>query len=120
MTWLFAHIDALRDGARRLIRQPFATILNVVVFGIALALPSGFYVGLDNLERFSRQLTSKPQLSLFLTIDASTNDAERIKERLQSHPAVGRFRFVHRNDALDELKRASGMADVLAELDGNP
>jgi cell division transport system permease protein len=120
VTWLFAHIDALRDGARRLIRQPFATLLNVVVFGIALALPSGFYVGLDNLERFSRQLTSKPQLSLFLTVDATTDDAERIKERLQSHPSVERFRFVHRNDALDELKRASGMSDVLAELDANP
>jgi len=120
VTWLFAHIDALRDGARRLIRQPFATLLNVVVFGIALALPSGFYVGLDNLERFSRQLTSKPQLSLFLTVDATTDDAERIRERLKSHPAVERFRFVHRNDALDELKRASGMSDVLAELGGNP
>ena len=120
MTWLFAHIDALRDAARRLVRQPFATLLNVVVFGIALALPSGFYVGLDNLERFSRQLTSKPQLSLFLTVDATTEDAERIKERLKSHPAVERFRFVHRNDALDELKRASGMSDVLAELGGNP
>ena len=120
MTWLFAHIDALQDAARRLVWQPFATLLNVVVFGIALALPSGFYVGLDNLERFSRQLTSKPQLSLFLTVDASTDDADRIKERLQGHPAVGRFRFIHRDDALVELKRASGMSDVLAELDTNP
>jgi len=120
VTWLFAHIDALRDGARRLIGQPFATLLNVVVFGIALALPSGFYVGLDNLERFSRQITSKPQLSLFLTVDATTDDAERITERLRQHPTVERFRFVHRNDALDKLKRASGMSDVLAELGGNP
>ena len=120
MTWLFAHIDALRDGARRLVRQPFATLLNIVVFGIALALPSGFYVGLDNLERFSRQITSEPQLSLFLTVDASTDDADVIKERLLRHPAVGRFRFIHRDDALVELKRASGMSDVLAELDTNP
>ena len=120
MTWLYAHLDALRDSVRRLIQQPFATLLNVVVFGIALALPCGFYVGLDNLERFSRQLTGEPQLSLFLTIGASSDDADRIKERLQRHPAVGRFRFVHRDDALDELKRASGMSDVLAELDDNP
>jgi cell division transport system permease protein len=120
VNWLFAHIDALRDGARRLLRQPFATLLNVVVFGIALALPSGFYVGLDNLERFSRQLSSKPQLSLFLTVDASTGDADDIKKRLQRHPGVDRFRFIHRDDALVELKRASGMSDVLAELDANP
>jgi len=120
VTWLFTHLDALRDSVRRLVQQPFATLLNVVVFGIALALPCGFYVGLDNLERFTRQLTGEPQLSLFLSVGASTADADRIKERLQSHPAVGRFRFVHRDAALGELKNASGMSDVLAELDGNP
>ncbi len=120
MSWLYAHLDALRDSVRRLVRQPFATLLNVVVIGIALALPGGFYVGLDNLERFSRQLTSEPQLSLFLTVGASTGDADRIMERLQRHPAVGRFSFVHRDDALGDLKRASGMSDILAELDDNP
>jgi len=120
VTWLFAHLDAFRDSVRRLVQQPFATMLNVIVFGIALALPCGFYVGLDNLERFSRQLTGEPQLSLFLTVKASSDDADGIRERLQHHPAVGRFRFVHRDEALAELKRASGMSDVLAELDGNP
>jgi cell division transport system permease protein len=120
VTWLFAHLDAFRDSGRRLVQQPFATLLNVIVFGIALALPCGFYVGLDNLDRFSRQLTGEPQLSLFLTVKASSDDADGIRERLQSHPAVGRFRFVHRDEALAELKRASGMSDVLAELDGNP
>jgi cell division transport system permease protein len=120
VTWLFSHLDALRDSVRRLVQQPFATLLNVVVFGIALALPCGFYVGLDNLERFTRQLTGEPQISLFLTVGANTDDADLIRDRLQRHPAVGRFRFVHRNDALDELKSASGMSDVLAELDGNP
>ena len=120
MTWLFAHLDAFRDSVRRLVQQPLATLLNVIVFGIALALPCGFYVGLDNLERFSRQLTGEPQLSLFLTVESSSDDADRIRERLQRHPAVGRFRFVHRDGALAELTRASGMSDVLAELDGNP
>lgn len=120
MTWLFAHLDAFRDSVRRLVQQPFATMLNVIVFGIALALPCGFYVGLDNLERFSRQLTGEPQLSLFLTVKASSDDADGIRERLQHHPAVGRFRFVHRDEALAELQRASGLSDVLAELDGNP
>jgi cell division transport system permease protein len=120
VTWLFAHIDALRDGVRRLLWQPFATLLNVVVFGIALALPSGFYVGLDNLELFSRQLTSKPQLSLFLTADASSEDADQIAQRLRRDADVGRFRFIPRDAALAELEQASGMSDVLAELDSNP
>jgi cell division transport system permease protein len=120
VSWLFAHLDAFRDSARRLLEQPFATLLNIVVFGIALALPSGFYVGLDNVARFSRQLTSEPQLSLFLTVGASRSDASAIEERLRRHSFVGEFRFVDRDTALQELTRASGMSDVLSELDENP
>jgi cell division transport system permease protein len=120
VSWLFGHIDALQDSVRRLVRQPFASLLNVIVFGIALALPSGFYIGLDNVERFSRQLTGEPQLSLFLAVDASIGDVDNLKERLQRHRAVGRYRFVHRDDALGQLERASGMSDILAELDANP
>jgi cell division transport system permease protein len=120
VTWFFSHLDALKDSIRRLLRHPFATLLNVAVFGIALALPCGFYVGLDNVTRFSRHLTSEPQLSLFLTIDASDSDVASVERRLTGHADVGRFRFVDRAAALEDLKRASGMSDVLAELEGNP
>ena len=120
MTWLYAHRDALKDSLRRLLRQPFATLLNVIVFGIALALPCGFYVALDNAARFSRQLTEEPQLSIFLTVEATDSDVKDIEERLKRNPNVAEFRFVDRAKALEELKRASGMSDVLAELDENP
>lgn len=120
MSWIFAHIDAFRDSMRRLLQQPFATVLNVAVFGIALALPCGFYIGLDNIARFSRQLTSEPQLSLFLTVNAGASDVKAVKQRLISHPDVADFRFVDRRAALEDLKRASGMSDVLSELQSNP
>ncbi len=120
MSWIFAHIDAFRDSMRRLLQQPFATVLNVAVFGIALALPCGFYIGLDNIARFSRQLTSEPQLSLFLTVNAGASDVKAVEQRLISHPDVADFRFVDRKAALEDLKRASGMSDVLSELQSNP
>ena len=120
MNWLFAHLDAFRDSMRRLLEQPLATLLNIVVFGIALALPSGFYLGLDNVARFSRQMTSEPQLSLFLSVNAQRDDVNEIEDRLRRHQFVSEFRFVDRNTALDELTRASGMADVIAELKENP
>ncbi|UCD69128.1 MAG: ABC transporter permease [Betaproteobacteria bacterium] len=120
MSWIFAHFDALRDSMRRLLQQPFATALNVAVFGIALALPCGFYIALDNVARFSRELTSEPQLSLFLTVNADASDVKAVEQRLTRHPAVLEFRFVDRSTALKDLKRASGMSDVLSELESNP
>jgi cell division transport system permease protein len=120
LSWLFAHLDTLKDTLSRLLQQPFAALLNVVVFSIALSLPSAFYLGIDNLSRFSRQITGDPQISLFLSLDADKADSAEIERRLRAHDGVEEFRYIPRDQALQRLKRSSGMADVLAELEGNP
>lgn len=120
MNWLLAHFDTLRESLTRLAAQPFATVLNVIVIGIALSLPVGFYLGLDNLQTFSRQLSSDPQVSIFLATDAAQADVAAVEQRLKSHPEIGRIEFIPRDRALERLKRSMGFADVLANLEKNP
>ena len=120
MNWLLAHFDTLRESLVRLARQPFATGLNVIVIGIALSLPVGFYLGIDNLQAFSRQLSSDPQVSIFMTMDAGQADVSAVERRLRAHPEVGRVDFIAREQALARLKRSAGLADVLADLERNP
>ena len=120
MNWLLAHFDTLRESLVRLARQPFATGLNVIVIGIALSLPVGFYLGIDNLQAFSRQLSSDPQVSIFMAMDAGQADVSAVERRLRSNPEVGRVDFIAREQALAKLKRSAGLADVLADLERNP
>ncbi len=120
MNWLLAHFDTLRESLVRLARQPFATGLNVIVIGIALSLPVGFYLGIDNLQMFSRQLSSDPQVSIFMAMDAGQADVSAVERRLRAHPEVGRVDFIAREQALAKLKRSAGLADVLADLERNP
>ena len=49
-----------------------ASLLNVLVIGVALSLPVGLYLGLSQLQSFTRQLASDPQLSIFLALDADS------------------------------------------------
>jgi len=120
MNWLLVHLDTLRESLTRLARQPIASALNVVVIGIALSLPAGFYLGLNNLQTFSRQLSSDPQVSIFMAIDASAADVAAVEQRLKSNGEIGRVEFIGRDQALARLKRSAGLADVLANLDRNP
>ena len=120
MNWLLGHFDTLRESLVRLAQQPLATLLNVLVIGIAMSLPAGFYVGLNNVQTFSRQLSSDPQISVFMAMDASAADVAGIEQRLRNHGDVGRFEFVSRERALERLKRSAGLADVLADLGRNP
>jgi cell division transport system permease protein len=120
VNWLLAHIDTLRMSFLRLAGQPLATLLNVVVFGIALSLPAGFYVGLEGLAGLSRQFSSRPQVSIFMAIDADGEALEQTQQRLRRHPVVERVEFVPRDKALENLRRSAGMGELITELKGNP
>ena len=117
---MWHHLDALRATLARLARTPVATLLNVGVIGIALALPVGLYVALVNLQGLAHSLASDPQLSAFLALDASRADVKRIEARLKQHAGVREARFVPREQALKELKTATGLGDVVDSLPQNP
>ena len=120
MNWLLVHFDTLRESLARLARQPVASTLNVIVMGIALSLPAGFYLGLNNLQTFSRQLSSDPQVSIFMAVDAGATEVAAVEQRLKASADIGRVEFIGRDRALARLKRSAGLADVLANLGRNP
>lgn len=119
-TWLNLHAAALGDSLRRLISSPLATLLSVVVIGVALSLPAGLYVGLTGLQATVGQLARDPQVTLFLDLDASAAEVADLKERLRAHPDVQSVRFIPKDDALTELRRRAGLEDVLDSLEQNP
>jgi cell division transport system permease protein len=101
-------------------RAPLASLFNVGVIGVALALPAGFYVGLVNVQGFSHSLATEPQISLFLALDASRADVAQIENRLKRHPGVRKVRYVSREQALRDMKNSSGLADIVESLAQNP
>ena len=118
--WLTQHAAALRDSLRRLTASPLATLLNVLVIGVALSLPLGLYLALSQLQGLSRQLTGDPQVSIFLALDASSAETAEVQRRLRAHPRVAQVRFIPRAEALDDLKRNAGLSDILDNLQRNP
>jgi len=118
--WLIQHVRALFFTLRRLLSTPTASLLNILVIGIALSLPTGMYALLKNVQSLAEQVTGTPQISLFLNLNASHDDIERIGKQLRQHEAVGKFEFVPRDRALEQLKQSTGLADVIGGLAQNP
>ncbi len=97
-----------------------ASLLNILVIGVALSLPVGVYLVLAQVQSLTRQLSSDPQISIFLALEADDNDAKAIEQKLQRDVEIGTFRFIPRSRALAELKRSAGLSDVLNDLKQNP
>jgi cell division transport system permease protein len=105
---------------RRMFASKLAGILNIMVIGIALSLPVGLYVLLQNAQGLVAQLSGTPQISLFMSMDAKADDADKLRKQLGQHPAIARVEFVSRAQALEQLKQSTGLADVIGGLNHNP
>ena len=120
ITWLSHHLHAFALAFKRLAGAPIGSLLSIGVIGIAFSLPAGIYVTLENLRAFSGRFSSAPQLSLFLKLEASKDDVAEMESRLKQNPDVASFRFVSRDQALEQFKEGSELADVLDGLSRNP
>ncbi len=120
MAWLRHHLQSLQQSLARFAGVPFATLANVLVVGVVLALPLGAYALLANLQSLTGALPTEPQISLFLSASLSRPEAASLETRLRSASGVRSVRFVPREAALASLKRVAGLADVIASLRDNP
>ncbi|MBI3222269.1 MAG: ABC transporter permease [Nitrosomonadales bacterium] len=114
------HSSVMRAVLRRMFASPLAGLLNILVIGIALSLPAGMYVLLQNAQGLVAQLSGTPQISLFLNLGAKADDIDRLQKRLAQHPGIASVEFVSRTQALDQLKQSTGLADVIGGLEKNP
>jgi cell division transport system permease protein len=118
-TWLAQHRRALTHAIRRLVGSPVSTLFGILVVGVTLALPAGGEMLLTSLVAFSGHVTVTPQISLFLALDATPQDAAQIESQLKRQ-GVADFRFVSRDETLKRFRDTRELADIIDELPGNP
>jgi len=118
--WLQRHVSVARDSLTRMFHNRMSSIMTAAVIGIALALPSGLYLLLDNADRLSGSWDGQASLSIFLKESVKPATATRLAETVRSWPEVGSVELITPQQALDEFSRHSDFADVLGTLERNP
>lgn len=120
MSWLRAHRRALLLAMRRLAATPLNTLLALLGFGIALALPAAGYVLLGHVASLVQGRPATPQLTVFLAVNAERKTAAALEAKLKADPAVARTQLLAREDTLARMKASSGLADAIDALPQNP
>ncbi|MGO4477089.1 permease-like cell division protein FtsX [Massilia sp. 2TAF26] len=120
--WFRQHRFALGAAFAQVRKSPGSFLFNVLVVSLALTLPFAGLTLLDNVRPMSEQLSVDPEISLFMKTDATREQAQALAPQLQrilagSHAKIS---FTPREQALDNLKAKSGLADVIETLGDNP
>lgn len=114
------HLQVLRFTAQRVLHTPVASLLNIMVIGIALSLPVGGYVLLKNVQSLAAQMAGTPQISVFLANGTRPEEIAQFSRQLKEHAAIEHIEFVPRDLALRQLQQSTGLADVVGGLTQNP
>ncbi len=114
------HLRVSIASLGRLYAQPVATLMTTAVIAIALALPVGLYIALDNVGKLSSDWDGSTQISLFLKTEINKAEAEKLMRRLQKHKHIREVEMIGKDKGLQQFKELSGFGDALKYLDDNP
>jgi cell division transport system permease protein len=114
------HGQALFGSLGRLARQPFATLLTVVVIGIALALPAALWLTVANLRVVTEGLDDTVQLSVYLALPTTAAQARHVASVIEAKDGVSDAVLVSPDDGLAEFRKLAGIDAALEALPENP
>jgi cell division transport system permease protein len=120
VTWLLRHAQMSLSSLGRLSRNPVSSLMTAAVIGIALALPSGLNLVVDNVRTVSGGWDSGASISLFLHQTVSEEQAAEVARLVGQRPDVAETRLIGREQALREFRELSGFGAALDLLDHNP
>jgi len=122
-SYFVRHVQVMISTLGDMVRSPANTINTVLIVAITLLLPLFLYVAIKSSEGLSDSWQGRPQISVFLQNEVSSNEAELIFQEIQLHPAIELAEFVTPKQALEEfrlLSENSSLDEELAFLGENP
>lgn len=118
--WLNRHASTCVGALGRLFRQPFASLMIILVIGVTLALPAAINVVVKNAQSVSESWSNALDFSVYLRRGLSVGEAEGLVRLIGQRADIESVDLVTADEALVEFKQQSGFGAALDQLGENP
>ena len=118
--YLQHHRLTMLRGFTQLGDHPLATCMTMAVIGIALALPAGALVLVNNARSLSKSWQGTAYISLFLKTGLSDDAVQQLADTVRAHAGVASVQVITAQQSLADFQRRSGFSDTLSLLGNNP
>jgi cell division transport system permease protein len=112
-------IEAKR-GLLDILSSPVSNFMTILVIAIALALPAGLQILLDNGKSLSQSWDGASRISLYLETDLNAKQIDQLASKVRQTSGVASVDIISQTQALADFKQRSGFAEAIAQLDSNP
>ena len=114
------HLQALFGALGKLVRAPLATLLTLIVIGVALALPAGLALVVNNLRVATGDFSEAVDFTVHFKLGTPIERVQQLAKSARERPGIEQVTVTTAEEALAEFKQASGFGDALAALEDNP
>jgi cell division transport system permease protein len=114
------HVQALLGSLGQLARNPFSTILTLIVIALALALPLGLGLLVTNVRIATGGFANAIDLSVYFKTDVPLAKAEQLAKSARERPGIAQIDVISADAALAEFRAYSGFGAALGVLNANP
>ena len=118
--YLVAHATNCAAALQRLLRQPLGSLLTAMVIALALALPAGLRVIVNNADLLSESWQGAADFTVYLEMDVGDERARALADEVSARTDVAGVTLVDRKAALEEFRARSGFGEALDALEENP
>ena len=120
--WFDHHLQSLVASLGRMLRRPWATLLTVGVMAVALALPLGLWLVLENVARLGGTVEQSREVAVFLKQGIDPARVDGIATTLRARADVASVTLRTPEQGLASLREAgTGLyADAIAAVGENP
>ncbi len=118
--WFSRHVSTAGGSLGRLFKQPFASLMIILVIAVTLAIPAALNLVVKNAQAVSSGWDNALDFSIYLKRDVREDEAAGLARLIGQRADVESVQLINASDALDEFKRLSGFGDALDQLSDNP
>lgn len=118
--WAGRHLSTSVGALGRLVRQPFSSLMIVLVIAVTLALPAAINLVVKNARAMSGSWDNALDFAVYLEQDLSVGDAEGLGRLIAQRADVDAVEVITSEEALAEFKQQSGFGEALDQLPDNP
>ena len=94
--------------------------MTVLVLGIAMFLPLGLYVTLNNLEGMNLHQDEWSAVTIYFEAGATQTEVERVAKQIEESLQPGSVTMISPEQGMIEFREASGFGESLEILEENP
>jgi cell division transport system permease protein len=118
--WFTRHVSTSIGSLGRLFRQPFASLMIILVIAVTLAIPAALNLVVKNAQAVSTGWDNALDFSIYLRQDLNESEAAGLARLIQQRADVESVQLITASEALAEFKEQSGFGEALDQLSENP